>query len=206
MQVSDFSACQFFELFDWTNTDNFFTIVRYPKRDGISPESVSWEAPIFSITEPVMELAVLNIFGNPHSFLIIFDQIFLKVGDSDEPSCDSFVDKRSITSPAIGIVMGACSFFHKSSAFFQILKNNIISIFDIHTFKGWNFFCESAVFVNWHWRIIRMDNLFLNAHLVIVLTKAWSTVDDTSTVWISNKISTLNSKTSIFLSIDEEIK
>ena len=153
-----------------------------------------------------MKLAILNDFRNPVSFLIIFDQIVFELSDSNEPSRDSLIDKRRVTSPAERIVVPINIFLDKSTSFFQIFHDDLIRIFNIFSLVSRYFFGKDAVFIKGDWRVIRGDDFILHAHLVIVLAKTWRTMNNAGTIRICDKVSAINSKASVFCSIQEEIK
>lgn len=98
-------SCKLFKLLNWANADDFFTIVWDPKRNGIPPESVPGEAPVPGVFEPVSKSTFLDGFGHPISFHIIFDEVFFDISDLDKPTRNSFINKRSITSPTERIIM-----------------------------------------------------------------------------------------------------
>ena len=70
MNIGDFGASQFFKLFDGADTDDLFKIIRNPKRNRRSPVSVSGNAPIIGILEPISESLVLDVVRNPISLIV----------------------------------------------------------------------------------------------------------------------------------------
>lgn len=74
MQICDFlDSCQLFQLLNGTDAYNFLTIVRNPNWDGISPESISAEAPVIGILEPLVKSSFLNNLGYPVGFCIVVE-------------------------------------------------------------------------------------------------------------------------------------
>lgn len=138
--------------------------------------------------------------------MIVFNQIFFKVSNLNEPGGDCLVDQGSITSPTIRIVVNFCSTLDNSSFLFNVLNNNLVSILNINALISWTFVSELSVLINWHWRIIWIDDSLADTDLVIFLTKTWSTVDNTGTRVFCDEISSNNLKTAVFLSVNKKIE
>jgi len=97
VEIFDFSASrELSQLFNRTNADNFLSIIGDPDRNGISPVSVSGEAPVFSINKPVVESLFLDERRNPGASLIVLNELFLNVGHFDEPCVKGSVDQRGL--------------------------------------------------------------------------------------------------------------
>jgi len=72
VQISNvLNTTELLKFFDGTNADHFLEVFRGPNGDGITPESVSGEAPIFGIFEPVVESLFLSERGDPVSLLVV---------------------------------------------------------------------------------------------------------------------------------------
>lgn len=97
-------------------------------------------------------------------------------------------------------------FLYEPASFFQIFHNDIISIFHVFSLVEWYLFCEDTVLIERNGWIIRINNFILNTHFVIVFTKAWCAVDNTSTIRICNKVGRVNFEASVLSSISKEIK
>ena len=102
--------------------------------------------------------------------------------------------------------MFLCFIFNNSSFLFQIFYYFFICIFHIYSFISRNFICEFTIFIKWNNRIIRRNNFLSNTHFIIIISKTWSTMNNSCTCIICNKICCLYSKTSIFCSFREKIK
>ena len=153
-----------------------------------------------------MEFTILDVFRDPNGFLIILDKIFLKVSHSDEPGRDGLVDKRSIASPTERIIMSAYVLLNESSSFLEVFHDNFVCCLDVNSLIGWHLLSESTVFIKRNWGVIRSNNFLGKAHFVIVLSEPWGTMDNTCTIAVSNKVSQLNSKTSVISSLLEKVK
>lgn len=138
--------------------------------------------------------------------MIIFDQILFEISNFNKPSRHGFVNKWSITSPTIRIVVNLSTTLYYSSLLFNIFNNNFVSIFYINSFVNWDLFSKFPILINWDWRIIRMNDSFSDTHFVIFLTESWCAMNDSCTRIVSYKVSNLNFEASIFFSIDKEIK
>ena len=75
----------------------------YGKRS--SPVTVSGDAPVLDILQPVAEPAFSDGFRDPVDHVVIADQILLHGGHLDEPGFTGIVDQRSIAAPAMGIAV-----------------------------------------------------------------------------------------------------
>lgn len=206
VQIINFLTCKFFQFLNWTNTDDFLSIIRNPQWDRVTPISISWEAPVFSVLQPVIESFLLNGLWNPVSFVVVLDQIFLKISNLDEPGWYSLVNQRCVTSPTERIVVNLGTTLNNSSSVFNVLYDDFVGIFDIDSFENWTFFGEFSVFINRHWWVIGVDNSLGNTDFIIFLTETWSTMDDTGTWVISNEISCNDLEATVFLSISKELE
>lgn len=65
------------------------------------------------------------------------------------------------------------------TSLFKLFDDYFIGIFHIDTLVFWNLFGEFASFVERDWWVVRVNKLFFNTKLVIVLTESWSAVNDT---------------------------
>lgn len=69
----------------------------------------------------------------------------------------------------------------KSALTLQSLFNCIVGFLNVDTLKVMNDISEFSISINGNWGFSRLNKTILNARLVIVLTKAWGTVHNTST-------------------------
>jgi len=106
VEISNISAAgQVLELLDGSYADDFFTVIRDPDGDGVSPVSVPGEAPILGINKPVVEASLLNEGGHPLTLSVVFDQLVLDVSYLNKPGVEGSIDQGSLRSPAIGVTM-----------------------------------------------------------------------------------------------------
>lgn len=187
VQVFDLLASEFLELPQRTNANDLLSVFGDPERDRVSPKTVARKAPIFGIPEPIIELSFLDAFGDPMRFMVICDQVLFNRCYPNEPSRHCLIDQGGFAPPAEGIVMPNSTFFEQSASLFEISHNKLICLFDVLTFECWNFLCESTIVVNRNWRVVRRNQLLLDADLVVVLAKAWGTVYDASAIRISHE-------------------
>ena len=206
VEIGDFLSCQFFEFPDWSNTNDFLSVIWDPQRNWVTPVSVSWEAPIFSIFKPVVKSLFLNVLWNPGSFVIVLNKVFLEISNLNEPGWDCLVNQWSVTSPTERVVMDCCSTLNNSTLVLNVLCNYFIRFLDINSLIWWAFFRKFTVLVKWDWRFIGMDDTFGDTDLVIFLTESWSTMNDTSTWIFGNKVCAENLETSSCFSVNKEIK
>lgn len=129
-----------------------------------------------------MEFTILNVLWNPGCFLIVLNKVIFEGSDSNEPGSHSFIDEGRITSPAERIIVDTCAFLDNSSFFFKIFHNEVISIFDIHSFEHGYLFCKSSILINRHRWVVCCNDFLFYTHFVIVLSKARSTVNNTGTI------------------------
>ena len=69
------------------------------------PVAVTADAPVLHIVQPVSEPSLSNTFRNPVYLCIIFQQLFLYRGHSDEPRIPGIINQRGIAAPAVRIGM-----------------------------------------------------------------------------------------------------
>ena len=83
-------------------------VVGLPHRDRAAPEAVAGDRPVAGVLQPLAELAVLDVVGDPADLLVERDQALLDLGHLDEPRRDALVDQRLPAAPAVrvGVVVG----------------------------------------------------------------------------------------------------
>ena len=97
MEISDFAAPgELLELLDRPDADNLLHVLGGPYGNWVAPVSVSGEAPVLSIDEPVVETLLLDERGHPGAVLVVLDQLLLDIGDLDEPGIEGSIDKRGV--------------------------------------------------------------------------------------------------------------
>ena len=70
-----------------------------------TPISVTRNTPVLNVFKPVSETTLTNAFGNPINSIVVTDKVILNVGHLDKPRFTSVVDKWSVTTPAVGVVV-----------------------------------------------------------------------------------------------------
>ena len=81
------------------------TALAFPHIQGCTPVTVSADAPVLDIFQPVAETSFSNAFGDPVDGIVVTDQVFLYVRHLNEPGLSCIIDQRSIASPAVGITV-----------------------------------------------------------------------------------------------------
>jgi len=71
-------------------------VIGGPDGNGVTPISISGEAPVLGINKPVVETLLLNERGHPSAVLVILDQLVLDISDLDEPGIEGSVDERGV--------------------------------------------------------------------------------------------------------------
>ena len=138
--------------------------------------------------------------------MIVFHQILLKISHFYEPRWHCLVNQGSIASPTVRIVMHLGTALDQPSFLLDVLDNDFIGILHVNVLVCRTLLSELSVFVNWNRRIVRVDDSFWYTHLVILLPKAWCTMDNSCTRIISDKVTHLDFKAAIFLSLHKEVK
>ena len=119
MQVCNFSTSwEFSELLDRSNTNYLFHIIRSPDGDWITPIPISGETPVLCILQPIMESLLLDKCGNPARVLIVSQKLLLDISYLNEPCIECPVNKRSLRSPAVRILMDLSTSNNESSSGF----------------------------------------------------------------------------------------
>ena len=76
----------------------------FPDIQRCSPVSVTADAPVLYILQPVAETAFSNAFRDPVDGIIVADQVILYCSHLDEPGFSCVVDQRCIATPAMRII------------------------------------------------------------------------------------------------------
>lgn len=122
----------------------------------------------------------------PVSLLVVGEEVILQCCDLNEPTMDCLVNERSVGSPAVRIIMLKRGVYNQMTSFFKVLSNHFVSILDIYSCVVGYFACEETIIVNGDRGISRFDDTVVDTHLVVVLTKTRSRVNNTST-YLNNK-------------------
>ena len=148
-----------------------------------------------------MESFVLNEFWDPLCFLVINDELFLDVCNSDEPCVESSIDKRRLRSPAEGVTMDDCSRAKQSILFLEVGLNQIVSVLNEDSLVVGHLISEFTVLVNGADSLAGLDKALLHARGVIVLSEARGAVDHTCTSVGCYEFSTHHSKATLIFHV-----
>lgn len=140
---------------------------------------------------------------NPTSRLVELNKSLLDVSDLDEPTVKASVDKRCLRTPAEGVAMLDCAVGEKSASCFQVLHDDFVGFLDVLTSILLNLVDKLAVLIDRDWGFAWLDDAISNAGGIIVLTKAWSAVNNTGTSVLSDKATTKNLEAAISSSLLE---
>ena len=198
MQICESYAALFFDLVYRTEYDSLAALVALPYRYRSRPVSVSGDVPVTGIFEPLAESAVLNGLGYPVDILVLGDQLVLDLGNIEVPGIHSLVYQRSLTSPAVRIVMldgtvsNSLTLLVKEADNCGVHLDNVllaVLLIEVGYFLG-----ESALCVN---GVHQRDSVVL-AGPVVVLTESGSGMYDTNTFVSADIVSCDNSECLIF--------
>ena len=103
----------------------------YIKRS--SPISVTGNTPVLNIFDPLSESSGTNCFRNPIHFIIILYKLVSDRRHFDKPSVSGIIDKRSVTTPAIGIRMFEIERSEQKPSVRKRTENLLVSVFAKHT-------------------------------------------------------------------------
>lgn len=182
VKIGDVStSSQLLKLLDGANTDYLLIIIGDPQRDWVTPIPVPGEAPVSSVFEPVLEPLVLYPVWNPPWILVVLDESLFDVGDPDEPGADSSVDERCIRPPAEWITMLDGAGGDQSLSVLQVFYDKWISILDVFALEIGDDVLEVTVIIDRHDNLSCSDETVLEASLVILLSEAWRTMNNTCT-------------------------
>ena len=76
-----------------------------PDVERSSPVTVTRDAPVLNIFQPVAEASLTDALGDPVDGVVVADQIVLHRCHLDEPGFSCIVEKRGVTSPAVRIIV-----------------------------------------------------------------------------------------------------
>ena len=100
---------------------NLLAALTLPDIKRSSPVTVSGNRPVLKIFQPVAESSFSDGFGNPVDCIIIGNHVILNGCHFDIPGFSCIVNKRSIASPAVRVIMLCLRGIKKNSALGQIL-------------------------------------------------------------------------------------
>ena len=94
----------------------------------------------------------------------------------------------------------------QSTLTLKSLLDRVVRLLDIDTLEVRDSLGELTVGVDWDWRFARLDQTVLHARLVIILTKAWGAVHNTSTSVRCDEVSTNDSEALLLLEMLEVLE
>ena len=77
----------------------------FPDVQRSSPVTVSGNAPVLNVLQPVSETAFADVLRDPVDLLIILHQVIFNRSHLDEPGFSRIIKQRRITAPAMGVIM-----------------------------------------------------------------------------------------------------
>ena len=80
-------------------------IVAAPDGDRGTPEAVATDRPIPGPLEPLAELSVADVLGDPVDLSVRLEQAVGQIGDAHVPGVDGAVDDRGVGPPAVRVVV-----------------------------------------------------------------------------------------------------
>ncbi len=78
-------------------------VVALPDRDGRTEVAIAGDRPVARIAQPLPELAVFHVLGNPADLLVELDHPVAELRHAHEPARDGLVDQRIAAPPAVRI-------------------------------------------------------------------------------------------------------
>ena len=159
------------------------TALTLPDVKRSTPISVTGETPVLNVGKPITETTLTDILGNPVYGVIILNKVVTHLGHLDEPSVASIVNKRSVTSPAMRIIVLELGCGEELALLLKILNDHRISFLNKETCIGC-FPRHLALAVN----ELNEGKTVSSTNLVIVLTECGGDMNDTCTVGHSNVV------------------
>ena len=150
-----------------------------------APVTVTADAPVLDIFQPVAETALADGLGNPVDGVVIADQVLFYVGHADEPAVAGVIDEGGIAAPAVGIAVGELGRREQQAAAFQILQHFLVGVLAEHA-GPLGFLGHFALGVH---QLDKGQTVF-PAHVGVVLTKGGSNVNHAGTVGQSDVLVT----------------
>ena len=149
----------------------------FPDIERCTPVTVSADAPVLYIFQPVSKAALSDALRDPVDRIIIMDQVVFHLCHTDKPGLSCIVDQRSIASPAMRVTMLKLRRGKEQSSLFQIFQDHRIGFLAKYTCKR-SLLCHFpfSVYKLYKWHIIAAS------HLGIVLTECRRDMNHASTV------------------------
>ena len=166
------------------------TALTLPDIQRSSPVTVSGNTPILYILQPITETAFSDTFRNPVNGVVIANQILFHSCHLDKPGFTCIVNQRSITSPAVRVIMLKLRSIKQQSFCFQIFQYFRIRALYIRIFLHFRFgrFCSHSC----KWSLLSHTSFLVyefhqrkvvfTSHTGIILTKSRRDMNDTGTI------------------------
>ena len=152
-----------------------------PNIQRSSPITVTADAPILYVLQPLAKTAPADGIWNPVNGIIVGNQLLLYSSHLDEPGLTSVVNQWSITAPAVWIAMLKLWCLEELASSLQIIQNQWICILN----KGaWpiSILSHIALGIN----KLHERHIICTTNSSIVLTKGWGSMNNTSTIFCCN--------------------
>ena len=149
----------------------------FPDVKGSSPISVSRKTPVLNVLEPVTKAALTDRLGNPVDCVVVSDNILTHLGHLDEPGVACVVNKGSVTSPAMGVLVLKLGSGEELALAVEVCYNHGVSLLDEYACVG-GLLSHLALAVN----ELNEGKAVLPAYLRVVLTECGRDMNDTRTV------------------------
>ena len=131
-----FSSAVLLQLFAASDADLLSAFPALPDRKRRAPVTVSGDAPVLHILQPVAETAFADGGRDPVHRVVVLDQLILYRGHLDEPGLARVVDQRGVAAPAVRIFVLKLRRVEEFSFLFQILQDHRIRLLDKYSFVG----------------------------------------------------------------------
>ena len=80
-------------------------VIALPDRDRAAPVPIAGDRPVTGIADPLAELAVLDVVGDPVDVLVEFGHPVAEFGYLHEPAGNGLIDERIAATPAVRIAV-----------------------------------------------------------------------------------------------------
>ena len=101
------------------------TTLAFPDIQRRTPVTVTADAPVLNIFQPVAEAALANAFRDPVDSVVVTDQVIFYRGHFDKPGVSGIVDQRGSAPPAMRVAMFKYRCVKQQSSFFPNLQGSV---------------------------------------------------------------------------------
>ena len=149
----------------------------FPDVEGSAPVTVTADAPVLDVFEPVAETALADAFGNPVNCVIILDKVILDSCHLDEPGFSCVVDEGGVAAPAEGIIVLKLGCREKLAVLVKVNKDSGVCILDESAAVG-----RVIRHVTFAVDELNEGEVILSADLCVIFTECGCDVNDARTV------------------------